>query len=270
MSLLYPIVVLLKIPVRLPILLYFSNIMKISRLRTLWIISKLSFYTGINCLRAVFKATFSTPTRPWVDKVINQWADQLLNAVHVKYTVINPNNTQPEPGKATILMCNHSSAYDIPLGFKAFPNHSIRMLAKRELSKIPLFGNGMAAAEFPFVDRKNKTQAIKDLQFARELMETGIILWIAPEGTRSKDGTLGPFKKGGFITAIEAKATIIPIGIRGAFNILPARSFNINLYQNAEIHIGEAIDASQYTLENKDELIERTRASMKKLIGEET
>ena len=57
-----------------------------------------------------------------------------------EYKVINPLNIQPQPGKATILMCNHSSAYDIPLGFKAFPNHSIRMLAKKELSKDPSFG----------------------------------------------------------------------------------------------------------------------------------
>lgn len=99
-------------------------------------------------------------------------------------------------------------------------------------------------------------------------MESGIILWVAPEGTRSKDGKLAPFKKGGFITAIQAKATIIPIGIRGAFDILPARTFNIHLNQKAEIHIGEPIDAAQYTIENKEELIEKTHQSIKKLVGE--
>lgn len=250
--------------------IYFSLLaMKIGRIRTLWIICILLIYTGITCLKSVFKYFFSTPTRSWVDKTIHHWTNQLLNAVEVTYKVVNPNKVQPQRGRPTILMCNHSSVYDIPLGFKAFPDHSIRMLAKRELSKIPLFGKGMSAAEFPFIDRKNRFQAIKDLEYAQELMKSGIIIWIAPEGTRSKNGNLAPFKKGGFITAIQAKATIIPIGIRGAFNILPAKTFNINFKQEAEIHIGDPIDASQFSLENKDELIKLTYTSIKKLIGEE-
>lgn len=242
--------------------------MKVSRLRTVWIVSSLLFYTGITCLRSILTYYFSTPTRPWVDKMIHIWSDRLLNTLGVTYTVINPHNVQPQPGQATILMCNHSSAYDIPLSFKAFPHHSIRMLAKKELSKIPFMGKGMAAAEFPFIDRKNRYQAIKDLAYARELMESGVIIWIAPEGTRSKDGKLASFKKGAFITAIQAKATIIPIGIRGAFNILPARNYAINLDQKAEIHIGQPIDASSFSVENKEELINKTHQAIKKLIGE--
>lgn len=243
--------------------------MKISRLRTVWIITTLSYYTAAASIRSIFKYYFSTPTRPWVDKTIHHWIDQLLNKVQVQYSVINPYNVEPKAGQATILMCNHSSAYDIPLGFKAFPKHSIRMLAKKELSKVPLLGKGMAASEFPFIDRKNRYQAIKDLAYVQELMESGIIIWIAPEGTRSKDGKLAPFKKGAFITAIQAKATIIPIGIRGAFNILPARSLRINLKQKAEIHIGKPIDASQFTADNKDALIQQTYDAIKELVGEE-
>lgn len=242
--------------------------MKIGRLRTIWIICALVTYTGIVCLRSIFKYFFSTPTRPWVDKTIHNWTDQLLNEVQVSYKVINPLKVQPKPGQPTILMCNHSSVYDIPLGFKAFPNHSIRMLAKKELSKIPIMGKGMSAAEFPFVDRKNRTQAIKDLEYVRQLMESGILVWIAPEGTRSKNGKLAPFKKGAFVTAIHSKATIIPIGIRGAFDIIPAKTLQINLNQKAEIHIGAPIDASEYTIENKDELVEKTYQTIKELLEE--
>lgn len=243
--------------------------MKIGRLRTTWIVLALSFYTAMTSIKCVFKCFFSTLDRKWTDKTLHHWINQLLNEVCVEYTVINPFNVQPKNGQPTILMCNHSSAYDIPLGFKAFPNHSIRMLAKKELSRIPFMGKAMAAAEFPFIDRKNRYKAIKDLEYARELMNNGIVLWIAPEGTRSKNGKLAHFKKGAFITAIQAKATIIPIGIRGAFNILPARSYQINLNQHAEIHIGQPIDASQFTLENKDQLIDQTYQAVKKLVGEE-
>lgn len=243
--------------------------MKIGRLKTFWIICALFTHTGIICSRSVFKYFFSHPTRDWVDKTLHNWADQILDLVQVDYKVINTNNVQPKPGQATILMCNHSSVYDIPLGFKTFPNHSIRMLAKKELSKIPIMGKGMAAAEFPFVDRKNRKQAIKDLEYAKKLMESGIVMWIAPEGTRSKNGLLAPFKKGAFVTAIQAKATIIPVGIRGAFDIIPAKTRRINLKQRAEIHIGEPIDTSQYTVENKEELVARTYSAIKELLGEE-
>ncbi|MGC1182935.1 lysophospholipid acyltransferase family protein [Legionella sp.] len=242
--------------------------MKLNKLRTAWIISVLFFYTAISSMRCICKYYFSTLTRAWTDKVIHHWVDQLLNKVKVEYTLVNPHNIHPEAGKATILMCNHSSAYDIPLSFKAFPNCSIRMLAKKELSKIPLFGKGMAAAEFPFIDRKQRYQAMKDLTYVKELMESGIIIWVAPEGTRSKDGKLAPFKKGAFVTAIEANAIIIPIGIRGAQNILPARTFSIHLNQKAEIHVGKPIDASQFSLKDKSQLIERTYQAIKDLIGE--
>ena len=93
-------------------------------------------------------------------------------------------------------------------------------------------------------------------------------MWIAPEGTRSKDGKLAPFKKGAFIMAISAKATIIPMGIRGAHHILPARTHQFNLNQTAEIHIGKAIDAGRFTLDNKEELIKEVFQSMQALVGE--
>ncbi|MDI9819197.1 MULTISPECIES: 1-acyl-sn-glycerol-3-phosphate acyltransferase [unclassified Legionella] len=244
--------------------------MRISKLRTQWIILLSIFYTASTCMQAIFKRLAGSINRDWVNKKIHRWSNRLLDLVGVKHKVINPHQVEPQPGHATIIMCNHSSLYDIPLSFKAFPNHSIRMLAKKELSKIPLMGKGMAAAEFPFIDRKHRRQAIKDLEAVRKLLQSGIVMWIAPEGTRSKDGKLAPFKKGGFITAIEANATIIPIGIRGAYDILPARTTRFNINQTAEIHIGKAIDASKYSLENKEELVDLIFQSIKNLTGEQS
>nr|WP_131782650.1 lysophospholipid acyltransferase family protein [Legionella gresilensis] len=240
--------------------------MRISKFRTQWIALLSALYTAKICGHAVYRQLLGNINRPWVDSTIMKWSTKLLNLIGVKLEVFNPYHVEPQPGKATIIMCNHTSLYDIPISFKAFPNHSIRMLAKRELSKIPIMGKGMAAAEFPFIDRKNRHQAVRDLAFARQLMESGIIMWIAPEGTRSKTGELASFKKGAFITAIEAKATIIPIGIRGAYNILPPKTMRFNLNQKAEIHIGKPIDTAQYTLENKDELINTVHQAIKELV----
>ncbi len=242
--------------------------MKASKFKTLRIIIASILYTAYTCGASIVMRVTRATTRKWVDKELNAWVNRILNAVGVKVKVVNPHNTHPTPGTATIIMSNHSSLYDIPISIKAFPKASIRMLAKKELSKIPIMSGGMTAAEFPFVDRKDRRQAIKDLKAAEKLMKSGIVLWIAPEGTRSKDGKLAAFKKGGFITAINAKATIIPIGIRGAYDILPARTKRFNINSTAEVHIGEAIDASQFTQANKQALIDKTHDVMKKLVGE--
>jgi len=242
--------------------------MKISKLRTVWISILSALFTINTCVRAVVMRMTGRINRPWVDAALDLWINRLLNLVGVRCDVFNPHQVSPQAGKATIIMCNHASMYDIPISYKAFPKHSMRMLSKKELSKIPILGKGMTAAEFPFVDRKNRSQSLKDMEFTRQLMESGIIVWIAPEGTRSRTGKLGAFKKGAFITAIEAKATIIPIGIRGAYDILPAHTMQFNLNQKAEIHIGQPVDASQFSLERKEELIKIVRDSMLELTGE--
>ncbi len=217
---------------------------------------------------ATLMRLFGLITRKWCDEALRKYVRRLLNLVGVTCEVVNPYNVQPQSGQPTIVMCNHSSLYDIPLSLFAFPSHSLRMLAKKEIGKIPIMGQGMAAAEFPLIDRHNKQQAKKDLEFARKLLVSGILMWIAPEGTRSKDGKLAAFKKGGFIIAIQAGATIIPMGIRGANNILPARTRQFNLNEHIEVHIGKPVDASQFTLENKAALIELVYQEMKTLAGE--
>lgn len=241
--------------------------MKISKLRTLWIMFLSALYTINTTGQSILKRYLGTTNRAWVDKTIHVWDKRILDLVRVKCNVVNPYHVEPQAGHPTIVMCNHSSLYDIPLSMRAFPNHSIRMLAKKEMSKIPIVGTGMTAAEFPFIDRKNRRQAMKDLEVVKQLLESGIVMWIAPEGTRSKDGKLAPFKKGAFITAIQAKATIIPIGIRGAYDILPARTFQFNIDQTAEIHIGKPIDASKFTLENKEKLMDEVFKSIQHLVG---
>lgn len=242
--------------------------MKNTRLYTLWVEFLALLMTADISIRAIVKSFQGTISRSWVDKTLNAWVDRLCSLIGIQYKVINPHNTMPKPNVPTLLMCNHSSLFDIPLSFKVYPNHSIRMLSKKELGQIPFFGRAMIASEFPFVDRKNRVQAIKDLEKLKESMENGLVMWISPEGTRSKDGKLSPFKKGGFITAIQAKATIIPLGIRGAYEILPAKSSRLNFNRKVEIHIGEPIDASEYSLDNKEELMVRVHNEMKKLVNE--
>jgi 1-acyl-sn-glycerol-3-phosphate acyltransferase len=239
--------------------------MKIGLFRTCKIAFLSVLFTLNTCGCSVIMRLFGRINRQWVDITLHRWADRILSLVGVTCQVINPYHVTPKLGKPTIIMCNHSSLYDIPISLKAFPNHSIRMLAKKELARIPIMGNGMTAAEFPFIDRKNRHQAMKDLAYTQKLMESGIVIWVAPEGTRSKDGMLANFKKGIFLTAIAANATIIPIGIRGAYHILPARTIQFNLNQLAEIHIGQPIEASHYLPDEKQSLIDTVYHAIKTL-----
>lgn len=240
-----------------------------SQLKTLWIIALSTLYTAKTGLQAIIRGCLGRATRSWVDKAIQSWVHALLKLPDIQCTVFNPHHVTPQKGRAIMVMCNHSSMYDIPLSFLAFPHHSMRMLAKKELSRMPVLGQAMKTTEFLFIDRHNKQQAMHDLNAVKALMESGIIMWLAPEGTRSKTGKLGPFKKGGFITAIQANAIIIPIGIRGATQIMPTKTLRINTNQKAEIHIGKPIDARNFSLDTKELLIQEVRESMLKLVGEQ-
>ena len=102
------------------------------------------------------------------DKILSRWSNNLIALLKAKVILNNPHNLKLEKGKRYIIMCNHTSFYDIPLSYAAFPKSSVRMLAKKELSKIPVFGKAMKAASFPFIDRQDRRQAIRDLNFAKK------------------------------------------------------------------------------------------------------
>lgn len=189
------------------------------------------------------------------DRRLRWWASRLLDFVDARCIVVGDASAALPRGRPLIVMSNHSSLYDIPLLFVALPG-SIRMLTKKELFRVPIWGRGLAAGEFVSIDRHDHAQALRDLDAAREKMAGGISLWLAPEGTRSRDGKLGEFKKGGVMLAIQTGATILPVGIRGAREILPPKTFfNVRLGCAPEVHIGEPIDARDYSADRRDELL---------------
>lgn len=222
------------------------------------------WYTVITLLTLPF--TFKKCRRQRANKLITAWSSALLRIIRVKYTIHNPHHFVFEPNKPYIVMCNHNSVYDIPLSFMAV-NGSMRMVAKQEISRIPLFGYAMKLAEFIFIDRKNREQAIKDLETAKQEMMDGIIIWICPEGTRSRDGNLLPFKTGGFIMALQTGATIIPLGIRGTHELLQPHSYRIKLNHEVEMYFGQPVDASQFTTDQRDELIASVTREIKIAAG---
>lgn len=238
--------------------------MQASRFQALLIITKNVFVTFWISIIIIYKSYRGIYRRDYCDQILRWWARKILQFAKLSYDLYNPHGVRFEPGHPYILMSNHSSLYDIPLTFAALPG-SIRMLTKKELFQVPIWGKGMAAGEFISIDRDNRRQAFRDLQEARKKMESGIILWVAPEGTRSRTGHLGPFKKGGFMLALQTRATIVPVGIRGAYDVLPAKTAQFRTGCHAQLHVGRPVDTTQYSKKNIGALMEEVEKQIREL-----
>src|SRR5215470_3423679 len=146
------------------------------------------------------------------------------------------------PPRAVVYMSNHQSHLDIPVLYATLPSPTIRMLAKAELFRIPLWGRGLRAAEFIEVDRGNHARAVQSIEHAARLVRDGVSIWVAPEGTRSVDGRIGKLKKGGFHLALATGTPIVPVAIRGTIGILPRGAKVMQLHQLVSVQIGPPID----------------------------
>jgi 1-acyl-sn-glycerol-3-phosphate acyltransferase len=145
--------------------------------------------------------------------------------------------------RAYVYMSNHQSHLDIPVLYATLPSPTIRMLAKKELFQIPLWGRGLRAAEFIEVDRGTK-RAAESIEHAKQLIEDGVSIWMAPEGTRSRDGRIGTLKKGGFYLARDTHTPIVPVAIKGTIDILPRGGKVMHGGKRVEVTIGAPLDVA--------------------------
>jgi 1-acyl-sn-glycerol-3-phosphate acyltransferase len=154
-------------------------------------------------------------------------------------------------------MANHESLFDIPALVLAIPA-DFRIVAKRELLFVPIFGWALWLAGFVFIDRSDRESAIRKLERTVRTIRGGRSIVVFAEGTRSPDGRLLPFKKGGFILALQAGVPIVPVSIRGGRDILPKGSLHPRPGR-IELVFGAPVPTSIYSLETKDALIARVR-----------
>ncbi|MGH9398047.1 MAG: lysophospholipid acyltransferase family protein [Terriglobia bacterium] len=121
--------------------------------------------------------------------------------------------------RAVVFMANHQSNCDPPAVIGLLP--PVLMLAKEEFFRVPILGHAMRLRGFVPVDRKSREKAIRAIDRAAAALASGYSFLVFPEGTRSEDGRLLPFKKGVFIMAVKAGAPIVPISISGSRKIMP-------------------------------------------------
>ena len=189
-------------------------------------------------------------------RIANLWARMLLWLTNTSVEVIGRENVQT--GRPHIFMANHQSDFDILIVLAHIPGQ-FRWIVKKELFKIPVFGTAMRNAGYIEIDRQNHEKALKSLDEAARKIREGKSVVTFPEGTRSKDGTVKPFKQGMFHLAIESGVSIIPISIIGAKEIMPKRSLNVKPGKITMV-IDRPVDVSAYTKETRGELIERVRS----------
>ena len=165
-----------------------------------------------------------------------------------------------DPSRPTIYVSNHQSTSDIPALLTALPVN-VRFVAKKQLRWVPIVGWYLQLAGHIIVDRSNTRAAIASLDEAARKIRAGTSIIVFPEGTRSPDGRILPFKKGPFALAIKAGVTICPVTIEGSGKLMPKRSWRI-LPGEIRVKIGEPIDASQFKEQDRDQLMRLVRNVM--------
>ncbi|HZL20808.1 MAG TPA: lysophospholipid acyltransferase family protein [Polyangia bacterium] len=173
-----------------------------------------------------------------------------------------------DPHKPYVFMANHASMVDIWAMFLRMPV-PVRFIAKKQLGQIPVFGWAMRAGRFVFIDRQNAASARRSIQEAAQRIKDGQSVAIFPEGTRTRDGKLGAFKKGGFHLAIDAGVEIVPLAIRGTRAVMPPGTPLIRAGR-VQIEVDEPISTAGLGPSDRQQLLDRVYARIAAMLGEPT
>ena len=164
---------------------------------------------------------------------------------------------QLDPNQAYVFVANHQSNLDPPLLIANIPRNTA-WLAKKEVFKIPIMGQGIRQVHAIPVDRTNREAAIASTKLGAEVLHTGRSVVAFPEGTRSVDGKLKEFKKGVFYMALEAGVPIVPMVVNDT-RLVMRRGTKYCLPNDVYVEFLPPIGTAEFTLKNIDELIAKVR-----------
>lgn len=211
-------------------------------------------YTIVLGIPTIFVSVVSRTGRaPF--KIGRLWGWLIMKTNRVKVQVVGLEKIVMR--KSYVFISNHASNLDPPaiiVGLK----QPLRFVAKKSLAKIPIFGWAAKLAHMIFIDRTDNAKAVEVINKAVRDLKDGISAFIFAEGTRSIDGMLKSFKKGGVVLALKAKLPIIPITIVGSHALLPKKTFRIRPGE-IKIIVGDPIDTTVYSEADKDLLVKKVR-----------
>ena len=206
---------------------------------------------------AVFTMLF-VPFRnaEFVHKVQQFWSRSFYRLMFLPVTVEGLEHIQQ--GQSYVFVSNHQSMFDVWLIYGWLPV-IFKWLMKAELRKVPFVGTACKAAGHIFVDRRNPKAAMESMEEVKKQLKDGVCTVIFPEGTRTKDGQVGRFKRGAFQIALDLQLPVVPISLSGCYNVLPkGKPF---VYRRpVRMYVGEPIDITQF--ENNNDAIEFVRGKV--------
>ncbi|MDS1029128.1 lysophospholipid acyltransferase family protein [Bacillota bacterium LX-D] len=190
-----------------------------------------------------------------VDQIVKKWARSLVNLTGSKVTVTGAENI-PSQG-SVVFISNHQGNFDIPilLGFIDKPK---AFIAKKELKKMPFISSWMRYMNCIFMDRSSARAGLKAIQEGIAVLRKGYSLVIFPEGTRSRGNQIGEFKPGSFKLALKAGVPIVPVTIKGSYNIMETNGWMIKP-ANVQVIISEPVSITNLSKEETDRLPEKVK-----------
>lgn len=201
------------------------------------------------------------PHSDLIEKTARAWSRTWMVTAGVDLAVMGSENVDPQ--RSYVVVANHESNLDIMACFLAIPL-PIRFLAKRELFRVPILASAMRAIGIVEVDRQARLAVHEQVNSqARQLVAAGRSVIVYPEGTRTRHGNLGPFKKGAFTMAIATQLPILPVTIRGTRGIWPPGSWLIRS-GSITVAIDPAVETSGLNRASTDQLRDDVHAVIEK------
>lgn len=193
------------------------------------------------------------------------WSRGLLGASGCRVKAISEGELDPTRGY--VFLANHQSLFDIPAVLATVPQQ-VRFAAKRSLFRLPVFGWALYSGGFIPVDRGVGSKAQDTFTAARDRLTRGISVLFFPEGTRSRDGRVAAFQRGGFLLALKENIPIVPVGIAGTIGIQRRGSFAIHP-REVTVSYGRPVDPAEFGVRRRAELEAHVRAEVARLAGAE-
>ena len=196
----------------------------VNKLKNFLISTRIITITVLYSIRAIAGMVLSNDNRVF-HPIARRWSKAILNAAGVELNIYGQEKL--DKNQTYIYVTNHSSLFDIPIVIASL-NDNVRIMYKRELEKYPVFGYSLKRSPFIPVTRSNPKNAMGSIQEAIDIIKANESVIMFPEGTRSKDGKLGNFKRGAFMLASRSCKPIVPVAIIGSASILPSGSLFLN------------------------------------------